>query len=136
MLVRDITERKQDEKLLKKSEERYRAIFETTGAATVIIEEDTIISLANTQFESLSGFSKGEIEGKKSWTELVTKNDLDRMLSYHKLRRIQPETTPKSYEFKFVDRFGDAKDILVYVDTILNTKREVASLWNHRAEAD
>lgn len=48
---------------VKESEERYRAIFEATGTATVIMEEDTTIALANTEFEKLSGYSKQEIEG-------------------------------------------------------------------------
>jgi hypothetical protein len=36
----------------KESENYYNAIFEHTGTATVIIEEDTTISLANTNFKS------------------------------------------------------------------------------------
>ena len=42
-------------------EERYRTIFETTGCATIIIEEDTVISLANVQFERLSGIRQERI---------------------------------------------------------------------------
>lgn len=38
------------------SEERYRAIFENTEAATIIIEEDTSISLANSAFAQLYGY--------------------------------------------------------------------------------
>ena len=47
-----------DYKGLLESEDKYRTIFETTGTATVIIEEDTTISLANKEFEKLSGFLK------------------------------------------------------------------------------
>ncbi len=51
-----------DYKALRESEDKYRTIFETTGTATVIIEEDTTISLANKEFEKLSGYSKEEVE--------------------------------------------------------------------------
>ena len=45
------------EEALRESEEMYRTIFETTGTAAIMIEEDTTISLANTEFETLSGYS-------------------------------------------------------------------------------
>jgi PAS domain S-box-containing protein len=56
-IVHDITARKQSETLLRKSEERYRAIFENTGNATVLIAEDTTILLANSKFENLTGYT-------------------------------------------------------------------------------
>ena len=56
---------------LHESEETYWTLFETTGTATIIIEEDTTISRSNTRFEQLSGYSKREIEGKKSWRDFV-----------------------------------------------------------------
>jgi len=124
----EIVERKRAEESLKESEGRYRTIFETTGTATVIIEEDTTISLANTEFEKLSGYSKREIEGKKSWLEFVVRDDLERMKEYHRLRRIEPDAAPKEYEFQFIDRKDNVKDVLLSVDVISGTKKSVASL--------
>jgi len=74
--IRNITQRKKAENEIKKSENYYKAIFEHTGAATVIIEEDTTISLANAEFERLSGYPREEIQGKRSWTEFVEKKIL------------------------------------------------------------
>jgi len=42
---------------LAESEEKYRTTFENTGTAVIIIEENKTISMANTQFEKLSGYS-------------------------------------------------------------------------------
>jgi len=42
---------------LAESEEKYRTTFENTGTAVIIIEEGKTISMANTQFEKLSGYS-------------------------------------------------------------------------------
>ena len=54
----DITKRKQAEQALKESEEKYRTVFENTGNATIIIEEDETISIDNS-FLFLSLFFRG-----------------------------------------------------------------------------
>jgi len=124
----DITETKKTEIKIQESEIRYKAIFENTGTAAVIIEEDTTISLANTKFEELSGFTKSEIENKKSWKEFVVWEDLVRMEEQHIKRRINKDAALKTYEFRFVDKNGNEKYILLTVDIIPGTKKSVASL--------
>lgn len=119
-----ITEKKQMEEVLKESEEKYRTVFENTRTATVIIEEDTTISLANCQFEKLSGYSRKEIGGKKSWTEFVVKKDLERRKGYHRQRRIKPDAAFKKYEFRFIDKKGNVKDIYLTIGMIPGTKKK------------
>ncbi len=117
-----------DYKALRESEDKYRTIFETTGTATVIIEEDTTISLANKEFEKLSGYSKEEVEGKKSWTDFVAhKDDLDRMMAYHTARRIDPNRAPRNYEYKFIDKHGTVKEVFATLAVIPGTKKSVGS---------
>ncbi|MBN2288165.1 MAG: PAS domain S-box protein [Candidatus Glassbacteria bacterium] len=109
------------------SEEKYRAFFENTGTAVLIGDEDTTILMANAEFERLSGYSREEMEGKKSWTEFLSQEDLERMQSYHKSRLIDPDSAPKGYEFRFIDRQGMVKDLLVNVSMIPGTKKNIAS---------
>ena len=117
-----------DYKALRESEDKYRTIFETTGTATIIIEEDTTISLANKEFEKLSGYSKEEVEGKKSWTDFVAhKDDLDRMMAYHTARRIDPNRAPRNYEYKFIDKHGTVKEVFATLAVIPGTKKSVGS---------
>jgi PAS domain S-box-containing protein len=123
----DVTERRRVEDALKESEEKYRTIFENTGTGTIIIEEDTTISLANKEFEKLTGYSKEEVEGKKSWREFVLKDDLERLKGYHDVRRIDPNGVPRNYELKFIDKHGNFRDVYLTVDVIPGTKKSVAS---------
>lgn len=126
--LRDITTRKLAEEALRESEIKYRSIFETTAAATIIIEEDTTISLVNDAFEKLSGISKSEMEGKRRWTEFVAKDDLSRMQEYHRMRRVDPRAAPRNYEFRFVDKDGNMKDAFMTIAMIPETKKSVASI--------
>ena len=126
--VRDITDRKQAEEALKKSEAYYRALFENTGTASVIIEEDATISLANEGFAVISGYPREEIEGKIRWTEFVVKEDLERMLAQHRLRRKDRTLAERNYEFRFVRKSGEIRTIFLSVDVISGTKKSIASL--------
>ena len=127
-LQREITERNWAEQALRESEERYRIIFENTGSATAIIDENTTISLANAEFVKLIGFSKHTIEGKKSWVEFVHKDDLERLMEYHRFRRTNPNAAPGSYEFQFIDRQGDVRNALATVAMLPGTRMSVASI--------
>nr|WP_319372872.1 PAS domain S-box protein [uncultured Methanobacterium sp.] len=118
----------QMENEFKESEAYYRTIFEHTGTATVILEEDTTISLANAKFEKLSGYTREELEGKKSWTDFVVKDDLEKMEEYHSLRRNDPASAPIFYDFRFIDKQGNIKNIQLDVDVIPGTKKSVSSL--------
>lgn len=121
-------ERKITREKLKESETLYRTIVETTGTATIIVEEDMTIFLVNTEGEKLSGYSKGEIQGKKRWTEFIGKEELDRLKKYHLLRRVDPATAPMTYETRMVDRQGNIKDVIVTISMIPGTRRSVASI--------
>ncbi|MBC7333584.1 MAG: HD-GYP domain-containing protein [Actinobacteria bacterium] len=109
-------------------EKKYEVIFENSGTAMAIIEEDTTISHVNSEFEKLSGYPREEIEGKKSWAEFVSKEDLDTMKKYHYLRRINPDLAPKKYEFRAIDKDGNIRNFLINVALIPGTKRSIVSL--------
>ena len=124
----EISLRKEISKSLKDSELAYRTIFENTGTATAIIDEDNIISLANTEFENLSSYKKDELEGIKSWTDFVVQKDLERMIEHNQLRITETELDPKNYEFRLVDRNGNIKNIFVVAVIIPGTKNILVSL--------
>nr|WP_320161652.1 PAS domain S-box protein [uncultured Methanoregula sp.] len=124
----DISEIRETREKLKRNEEQYRTLFENTGSGTVLIDENTMITLVNAEFEHLSGYSRQEIEGKKKWTEFVVKEDLARMLEQHRTRRDTPGSGLKTYEFRFITKSGEIRHIHLIIDLIPGTKNSVASL--------
>ena len=125
---RDVTDMVQSEQALSLSEETYRALFEHTGSASLIIDVDTTILLVNTEFERLSGYHKDEVEGKKSWTEFVVPEDLKMMLDHHQRRLIQPDDAPGTYGFRVMDRNKNLKYIAMSIGSLPETGKTVASL--------
>ncbi len=116
------------EDALKKSETRYRAIFENTGTATAISEENMILSLVNEEFADLTGFSKEEIENKMTWDDFFAENELPKMKEYHRLRRINPTAAPRNYESVLKDRNGNRKDVYMSVSMLPETKKSLVSV--------
>jgi PAS domain S-box-containing protein len=120
-------ELKQREAALEESEKRYKAIFENTGAATMIMAEDATISLVNTEFEKLTGFSKAEVEGRRHWTDLVADKDIAEPLWHMDAGRSAPGSPVREYEAKIADKQGNLRDVHVMVSPIPGTRQNVAS---------
>ena len=131
VLFRDITDQK-------RSADRYRAIFETTGTPTLFFENDATITLANEEFAKLSGYSREEIEGKKTWMEFIDESYLPMMLRYHRLRSADPDVAPRTYETRVISRSGRQHDILITISRLPESTQRVASFLDitERKRAD
>ncbi len=127
-LSRKVSECERAEDAVRDSEALYRAIFEHTGNASILINKDTTIALTNTQWTALTGYTREECEGIRSWTEFVVPEDLERMKAYHAARRNDPADAPKIYEFRLIDRAGTVHDCINHVGMIPGTDRSVASI--------
>lgn len=123
-----LARRDQSEKAMIESEVKYQNLFENTGTATLIVEEDNTISMVNPEFVRLSGYSPQEIEGKMKWTEFVIPEDKKQMERYHRERREIGKMPPTEYEFCFVNKSGQIRDIHNKVTIIPGTKKTLASL--------
>jgi len=108
---------------LHESEVIYRTIFENTGAATVIVQEDMTISLANSVFVNMSGFGQGEIEFKKSFLEFWDEKSHRAILNQEGFL-----INEENLECKFFNKQREEKDILLTITTIPGTENHVASL--------
>jgi PAS domain S-box-containing protein len=121
-------ERIRNRQILRQSEEKYRTVFENTGSATLIVEADMTVSLVNTKFEELSGYRKGEIEGKKSWRDFFHEDDIEKMREYHHAVRERTSSAPSNYEARLIDKHGGVSNVLLSVSIIPGTASTVESL--------
>jgi len=111
----------------RQSENYYRTVFETSGTAMCILDDDISISQVNANFEELTGYSKQEIEGKKYATEFVHPDDLELIKENHYLRRQDPDNSPRRYEFRFMNRQNEVRNIDLFVDMIPGTAQTIVS---------
>jgi PAS domain S-box-containing protein len=105
----------------------YRTLFENSGTATILIEQDTTISMINNDFSNFTGYPREEILGH-AWTTYVVEDDIDRLLSYHKLRRENPTAAPRNYEFKIRHKEGKILHIFMTIAMIPGTSQSIASM--------
>ncbi|MGC9523132.1 MAG: PAS domain S-box protein [Anaerolineae bacterium] len=106
----------------------YRTVFETTGTATVVIEDDMTIALANTETARLFGLRKEEIEGKAQISDVVYPDDVALVERIHRLRRSDPQAAPDSYELRLLAGDGSVRNVIVFAKLIPGTGRTVASV--------
>ncbi|MGM0501017.1 MAG: SpoIIE family protein phosphatase [Bacillota bacterium] len=112
---------------LKEKEKRYQLLFENTGTATAIIKKDGEISLVNEEFESLTAYSKAEIESQMKCTDLIAaEKDLEDIITSDSLGRLKE--MPEKYEFKIKDKAGEIKDVLIKIKIIPETKERIVSM--------
>ncbi len=130
VMARNISTRKKAEQELRESEAYYRTIFETTGTAMMIYQNDMKITLVNSEFEKLSGYSRSEVENKMYWTEFIDDLDLNKMIHYHSVRRVAPAKVPPKYEFRLRDRWNNVKNVYITVAPIIENDTVVVSFMD------
>lgn len=127
-IIYDITDQKQMKESLRKSEEKYRLLFENTGTATFIVEEDMTIAQINSKCEELSGYSKLEIEGKMKTTDFMADEEIERLKKFHFGRRKGDDAIPTEYEFKLVDAKRRVKNVFIQTGMMPASKQSIASI--------
>jgi PAS domain S-box-containing protein len=110
------------------SEKPYRTFFERSGLPTIIIENDSTISLANGAFLDLSGYRRQEIVGKKKWEEFVAPEDIDKLTNYltGNIKKNRPAAEP--YSFVFIDKKKRNHDVVITAGVIPGTQQFIFSL--------
>ena len=115
---------------LRASETKYRTIFENTGAATIISENDEIISLANSEFVSISGYAKEALEFRKPWLDFIDEKNRRKISQMKTALWNNPlvDLEPRLIESEFINKDGAVRDVLITLAAIPDTGKSVVSL--------
>jgi len=113
---RDITERKWMEILLTESEEKFRALAETTSAAIVIYQNARWV-YANHAAEVLSGYSKDEILSMNFW-DIVHPDYRELVKSFGRARMRDEVRAPRQLEIRIIRKDGEVRWIDLTAGTI------------------
>jgi PAS domain S-box-containing protein len=120
-------ERRRLEEKGKNIEGLYSILFENTGTAVALIEDNKIISRVNGEFEKISGYSRAEVEGAKNWGEIL----------HDGFQEKTGESTgspdmnflgPGMRELKVMDKHNKKKTVSMTVARIPDTGRVLVSL--------
>lgn len=105
----------------------YGILFENTGTAVAIIEDNGVISRVNAEFEKFSGYPRKDVEGAKNWSEFIPNGypgNTGESADSAPLNSLDPGM----HVFKFVDPQNRGKMISLTAARIPDTNRVMVSL--------
>jgi two-component system cell cycle sensor histidine kinase/response regulator CckA len=105
-IARDITERKQAEKELQESEEKFRTFTESAPVAIMIYQNYQCI-YANPAAETITGYTNEELLSMKFWD--VGHPDSKDLIEEWSKAIAREESVPKQYELRVVAKDGSEK---------------------------
>lgn len=107
----DISERKFAEEQLRRSEEKYRTIFENVNEG-ILIAQDEKLKLVNKAAENILE-NDAETLTTKPFTDFIHPDDRNIVLDRYR-RRISGENAETGYEFRIVAGSGDVKWVKIH----------------------
>ena len=116
---------------MKTSEERYRTLFETTGTSLVILDRDLSFRLVNHAFESLSGYDRSDLIGKRSFKEFITARDRTGNPIESKF-----EAPTQSWETPFAGRNRKIKQVHITTSQIPGSSHVLVSISDMTRERE
>lgn len=99
----DITERKEMEESLRKSEEQYKLLFENAAESIVVIQDGKVV-LSNQMATSLTGYSQEEL-GKIHFVNFIYPDDAELVVTNH-MKRLKGEIVERIYSYRILKKGG------------------------------
>lgn len=99
----DITERKEMEKALRKSEEQYKLLFENAAESIVVIQDGKVV-LSNQMATALTGYSQEEL-GRIHFVNFIHPDDEELVITNH-TKRLKNEIVDRIYSYRILKKGG------------------------------
>ena len=109
----------------------YRTLFDHTGTAIVVLNNDMSVFSANIEFKRLCGIRRIENDSGIDFIEFVMPEDRERLRRYHIQRRKEGGKAPSEYEFNLDSGRSGRRSVSVTVDIIPGTDKSILSLIDH-----
>jgi diguanylate cyclase (GGDEF)-like protein/PAS domain S-box-containing protein len=129
-LIRSIKKLRQTGSRLTKSQKRYQNLFENTGTATILVEKNMRISMTNSKFCELTGFSKNKITGKKRLSEFIERKNLYRIRRFHAKQKKRGLPLPTEYECLLVDNNRRMKHVVMKIYSPQGQESSIVSFFD------
>ncbi len=126
VIIKDITKIKETELALKESRELYQSIFEASGTAMLMMNENFEIEMANKEFFNLIGITNNALP--KTWRERIPKKSIAILEKKHTLRRKDNKNVPEKYTVKLQHHDGSMKDVVVNAVMLPDSKKSIISM--------
>jgi len=121
--IRDVTERQQAQRQLEASEQRYRALFEMNGVATVLCAADGRLLLANREFFHLSQHSVAALESGLQIEALFDPSCHEQLHGLLAQLRQQPQHFSATLDCDLLRSSGEVRHITMYLAGIPGSDR-------------
>ena len=135
--VEDITERKQVEQKLRKSEELFRDFFDSAAIGFHIFGPDRIITEMNEYELNLLGYSREEIVNKKTWYDFIIPEQ--RHQFEKQWNNILNKGQVNNLEYTLIHKDGHFIDVLLNAssrfddnDNLINTRGSVLNITERK----
>ena len=105
-----------------------QALFEHSSAGHLVIDDGTLILLANGEAERITGYGKEELEGQCRWRDLLDPGDRESFMEFLVRLRNGEAATSEKVECVFIHRDGGPRTALLSGCTAGETGHMILSL--------
>ncbi len=116
VVVRDTTDRHRAEQALAREERFISAVLDTAGALVVVLDRDGRIVRFNRACEELTGFGREEVLGRRIWSLLLPREEVDAVMEV--FEDLRAGHFPNRFENHWVAKDG-TRPLIAWTNTAL-----------------